>query len=248
MQTAQAINALRYQEQHGHVISVEDESRTSQLQNIDLAYFDLIQDRLFTVLVTMDTQKADHVLGEALTFSIPEDLIFRVISPVLNRIGEAWENDQINVATEHLATNYLRQRLLTWILSGPPPRPVPPLILACAPNELHEGSLLIMGAMLRRRRWPIIYLGQAVPLPDLARITKEINPSMVILVAMTQETASYLVEWPEWLPEVASSGIPPVGYGGRIFTIEPEWRDRMTGIFLGTDYQQGIENIELLLG
>lgn len=247
MQTAQAINALRYQEQHGHVVWVADRTRDSELRNIDLAYLENTQERLFTVLAAMDTQKADQVLGEALTFSTPEDLILEVISPVLTKIGEAWETDQINVATEHLATNYLRQRLLAWILSGPPPRPVPPLILACAPNELHEGSLLILGAILRRRRWPIAYLGQSVPLPDLAKITKQIAPSMIVLVAMTHETAMELVKWPEWLPEVASSGNPPVGYGGRIFTIDPEWRNQISGVFLGSDYLQGIENIERLL-
>jgi methanogenic corrinoid protein MtbC1 len=197
--------------------------------------------------MVMDTQTADQVLSEALTTSTPEDLILDVIAPAMARIGEAWEKDNLNVASEHLATNYLRHRLLMWMLSGPPPRTVQPLVLACAPNELHEGSLLILGAILRRRRWPVAYLGQSVPLPDLASFTKEINPSMVLLVAMTHESASELVEWPKWLPEVALRGNPPVGYGGRIFNIAPEWRSRMAGVFLGTDYQQGIENIERLL-
>jgi hypothetical protein len=84
-------------------------------------------------------------------------------------------------------------------------------------------------------------------LPDLAKITKQIAPSMIVLVAMTNETAMELVKWPEWLPEVASSGNPPVGYGGRIFTIDPEWRNQISGVFLGSDYLQGIENIERLL-
>lgn len=247
MQTAQAINALRYQEQHGHVTSVPERSTISELPRTELPHLSVFQERLYSSLVGMDTQTSDQVLGDALTFSTPEDLILNVIAPVMTRIGEAWENNNINVAKEHLATNYLRQRLLMWMLSGPPPRPVQPLILACAPNELHEGSLLILGALLRRRQWPVAYLGQAVPLPDLADFINEINPSMVLLVAMTHESALELVKWPQWLPEIAQRGYPPVGYGGRIFTIAPEWRSRMTGVFLGTDYQEGIENIERIL-
>jgi len=38
-----------------------------------------------------------------------------------------------------------------------------------------------------------------------------------------------------------------VGYGGRVFTREVEWRSRMPGKFLGETYQQGLENIEQLL-
>ena len=247
MQTAQAINALRYQEQHGRVVPMPERSTIPEPHHNALLHLSPFQERLFTSLMVMDTQTADQVLGEALISSTPEDLILDVIAPVMARIGEAWEKDNLNVASEHLATNYLRQRLLMWMLSGPPPRSVQPLILACAPNEFHEGSLLILGALLRRRRWPIAYLGQAVPLPDLATFTKEMNPSMILLVAMTPESATELVEWPKWLPEVALSGNPPVGYGGRIFTIASEWRNRMAGVFLGTDYQQGIENIESII-
>ena len=247
MQTAQAINALRYQEQHGRVASVPDQSTISELTHIDSPHLNIFQERLFTSLLVMDAQTADQALGEALTFSTPEDLILNIIAPVMTMIGEAWEQNNINVANEHFATNYLRQRLLMWMLNGPPPRPVQPIVLACAPNEWHEGSLLILGALLRRRRWPVAYLGQAVPLPDLANFTKEMNPSMIVLIAMTHESVLELVNWPQWLPEVAQSGNPPVGFGGRIFTIAPEWRSRMAGVFLGTDFQQGIENIERLL-
>jgi methanogenic corrinoid protein MtbC1 len=153
----------------------------------------------------------------------------------------------MNVATEHLATNYLRQRLLMWMVSGPPPKAINPIVLTCAPNEWHEGSLLILGALLRRRRWPVAYLGQAVPLPDLAGYVQDLKPSMVIAIAMTEETASELAEWPMWLPESAQGGKPIFGYGGRIFTIQPEWRMRMAGHYLGDDFRTGITTIERLL-
>jgi DNA-binding transcriptional MerR regulator len=247
MQTAQAINALRYQEQHGRVVSVPEPSISSGLQSPDFPHAGSFQNRLLDALLALDTQTADQVLGEALALSTPEDLILDVIAPVMAKIGEAWEVDNINIANEHLATNFLRQRLLMWMLSGPPPKPVRPIILACGPNEWHEGSLLILGALLRRRRWPIAYLGQSVPLSDLANFVREIRPSMIVLVAMLPESASELIDWPQWLPEVASSGNPPVGYGGRIFTVAPEWRIRMAGMFLGSDYRQGVENIERTL-
>jgi methanogenic corrinoid protein MtbC1 len=198
-------------------------------------------------LVRLDLKEADQVIGEAIAFASPEDLILEMLAPVLAQIGEAWESKKIDIANEHHATNYLRQRLLMWMLSGPPPRKVSPIVLACAPNEWHEGSLLILGSLLRRRRWPVAYLGQAVPLPDLATFVREIKPSAIVLVAMLDETASEIVGWPQYLPEIAASGRPPVGYGGRIFTVAPEWRSRMVGNYLGSDFRQGIEHIERLI-
>ena len=70
---------------------------------------------------------------------------------------------------------------------------------------------------------------------------------MVVLIAMTEETAAELAEWPNWLPETAQTGKPLVGYGGRIFVTQPEWRLRMAGTYLGDSFREGVTNIERLL-
>lgn len=248
MQTAQAINALHHQEQTGKLTPIEPahppaEEKVSRVS----PHLPLQREELVKALINRDLGHADTILGEALALSSPEDLILDVIGPGLADVGEAWEEGKISVATEHLATNYLRQRLLMWMVSGPPPRNSNPIILACAPNEWHEGSLLILGALLRRRRWPVAYLGQAVPLPDLASFARELHPSMILLIAMTENAAAEMADWPHWLPEIAQSGRPPVGYGGRIFRQQPEWRLRVAGTYLGDNFREGITNIERLL-
>lgn len=249
MQTAQAINALRYQEQTGKLTLVENPPSVIPADKIQKtgAHLTVYQNQLLDSLLGRDLAKADIALGEALAISSPEDLILEIIGPSLAKVGDAWEEGKINVATEHLATNYLRQRLLMWMVSGPPPKSINPIVLACAPNEWHEGSLLIMGAMLRRRRWPVAYLGQAVPLIDLAGFVRELRPSTILLVAMTENSAAQLVEWPQWLPEIVQNGRPVVTYGGRIFKNQPEWQLRMAGTYLGDNFRVGLNNLERLL-
>jgi DNA-binding transcriptional MerR regulator len=248
MQTAQAIHALRHQEQAGRqVVSSEPGMVAEKMDMFNDDHLQRYQERLYDALVQRDLQRADLVLGDALALSPPEDLVIRVIAPTFTSLGDGWEAGQVSVVTEHLATNYLRQRLLMWMVSGPPTRTVAPVVLACAPNEWHEGSLLILGALLRRRRWPIAYLGQAVPLPDLASFIRDLKPSLVVLVAMTESTAAELVNWPQWMPEIAQNGKPVMGFGGRIYSIRPEWRLRMNGVYLGSTLNEGLETIERLL-
>ncbi|MFM8322608.1 MAG: MerR family transcriptional regulator, partial [Chloroflexota bacterium] len=252
MQTAQAINALRHQEQTGSLTLVDPVSSPAEERPVERyerggAHLPALTERLVETLMQRDLARADTLLGEALALSSPEDLILDVIGPAMAAIGEAWEEGKITVATEHLGTNYLRQRLLMWMVSGPPPRATNPIVLACAPNEWHEGSLLILGALLRRRRWPVAYLGQSVPLPDLASFVRELRPSMVLTIAMTENAAAELAEWPHWLPDIAQSGRPPLGYGGRIFRIHPEWRLRVAGTYLGDNFRDGLANIERML-
>lgn len=246
MQTSQAIHALRHQEETGHLISEEEEVIIEDVR-ASKPFFKTYQEKLFEYLSQGELAKADQVLSEALALSSPENLILELIAPTLDHIGDAWENHQISVATEHLGTNFLRQRLLLWMMSGPPPQPVAPVVLACAPDEWHEGSLLVLGALLRRRRWPVVYLGQAVPLPDLATFVRDIKPSIVVMVAMQEKTAAEMAKWPQWLPEVAETGRPVVGFGGRVFTLKPEWRERIPGQYLGDSFQEGLEKIEQFL-
>ena len=248
MQTSQAIQALRHQEQVGN-LSLVDNIPSTQLDKTgeSAPHLQTIEMQLYRLMVNRDINGADNLLAEALAVNSPEDLILNVIGPVMAAIGDAWEGDKIGVDTEHLATNYLRQILMMWMSSGPPPRSIRPIVMACAPDEWHEGSLLVLGALLRRRRWPIAYLGQALPLSDLANLVKEINPPLIVLVAMTEETVQNLLDWPEYLPQVAESGKPAVGFGGRVFTRQPEWQSRVPGTYLGNTYQEGLAQIERLL-
>ncbi len=248
LQTSQAIQALHHQEEVGRMAPVEQPySWQDGRQSEGGTHLGSYQQRLMETLLRRDVDSADRLLGEALPLSSPEDLILDVIGPTFTQIGEAWENGHISIATEHLSTNYLRQRLLMWMMSGPPPRNTKPIVLACGPNEWHEGGLLALGALLRRSRWPVAYLGQSLPLQDLASFVRDLRPNLAILVAMTEVSASELVDWPQYLPEVAQTGKPVIGYGGRVFSLQPEWRLRMQGVYLGDTLRDGMQTIERLL-
>jgi MerR family transcriptional regulator, light-induced transcriptional regulator len=255
MQTAQAIRALHHQEASGKVdqdliLEVEEDVPVVALSEGERSTNPLMlvyQRRLMQAFMAKDTQMADQVLGEALATASPETLILDVISPVMSHIGHAWEKDRISVATEHLATNFLRHRLMQWMLSGPPARSGPPIVMACAPGEWHEMGLLIMATLLRRRRWPIAYLGQSMPLRDLSRFVQEIRPKLMVLTAMSPESANSLKEWPKWLPDAAQTGRPMVTYAGRVYVEDPDLRLQMPGLYLGDTFQEGLATIETLI-
>lgn len=204
--------------------------------------------RLLEALVSHDVNKADQVLAEVLAMYSLEVLALDVIGLTLHDIGEAWALGGISVATEHFATGHLRHHLLMWQRSSPPPYPTPPIVLACAPGEWHEGSLLIVGLLLRRLRWPCLYLGPSVPLPDLAVFVQDMQPAALVFVAMGQESAEALAEWPNWLmnnPRAKKGAI--VAYGGRAFITDPDLISRTPGQYLGDTLREGVETLDLLL-
>jgi len=246
MHPREAIQAMRHLEREGRFpeAPLAPIAHVQQQETgVSLAVF---RENFTAALLAHDVDKADQLLGQVITLAPLEDLVLDVIVPAMSDIGEAWVDGQTTVAAEHLATHYLRHRLIMWTLTGPPPFPVPPVVLACAPGELHEGSLLALGVLLRRQRWPVAYLGQTVPMSDLAAFVQEIKPPAVVLVAMMDEPARAMAEWPRWLPET-KTGRPVVAFGGRIFSEQAEWRERVPGVFLGATLREGFEKLQHLL-
>lgn len=243
MQTSQAIRALHQAEREGSLFQIAPQPFVrSGEQGEPLEVF---RQRLMDALVQHDAETANQVIGEALTLFPLEYLILDVIGPIFHDIGEAWSEGRIDVATEHFATYHLRHHLLMWLRTGPPTYPVKPVVLACAPGELHEGSLLMLAVLLRRLRWHVIYLGQTVPLPDLAAFVADVEAALIVFVAMTEEPAWALAGWQRWLPETTPR--PAVGFGGRAFIDHPELIDMIPGIFLGRTLQEGVELINRML-
>jgi len=248
MQISQAVEALRTMKEEGRPLQPPTPTPVSaQIAETEVPSLSVFKDRLRDALLANNTRAADQILGNVMALHPLEDLLMQIIRPTMQEIGDRWLQGEISVADEHVATYYLRHRMIMWMESGPPPYPVPPTLLACAPDEWHEGSLLMLGVMLRRRRWPVTYLGQSLPLEDLAKFVRETHPPAVTIVAMQAETAEALAEWPKWLPEAAKTNHPIFTYGGRIFTEEPAWRQRVPGIFLGDSLCEGLDTLETIL-
>ncbi len=198
--------------------------------------------QLAEALYQHDLVRADQLMGEMLAFHSPEEITLNVIGPVLAGLGDAWAEGRITVTDEHLASNYLRQRLLMWLVTGPPTRQANLIVLACAPGEWHEGSLLMLGVLLRRRGWPVAYLGQDVPFSDLAAFIGQVRPGALVLVGILEESAHKLVSWPQWIKQAGNR--PLVAFAGRAFVLQPELQSQVPGLYLGDTIQAGLARLE----
>ncbi|MBL8119548.1 MAG: MerR family DNA-binding transcriptional regulator [Anaerolineae bacterium] len=248
MQTGQAIRALHHMEQEGRFPDMMPAPTASVRASVLNPSFATFRERLTELLLSNELQLADQLLGEVLTLYSLEDLILEVVSPSLSDIGQAWEEGRISVATEHLGSNFLRNHLLVWMGTGPQTfENVPPIILTCAPEEWHEGSLMSLGVLLRRRRWPVAYLGQNVPLYDVGVLARQMKSPAVIFVAMLNASARALIDWPRHFPDAVTTGRPLIGFGGQAFNLSPDLRQQVPGVFLGETLREGVEKIDSLL-
>ncbi len=122
------------------------------------------------------------VLDRSLAAFGLEAVLRDLILPTLSRVGVEWRQGTLPVSQEHFASNLIRGRLLALArLWG---RGIGPLaLLACAPGEQHDISLLAFGLLLRSHGWRILFLGADTPISTLTQTAKTTRPTIAVLTS-----------------------------------------------------------------
>ena len=145
-----------------------------------------IRDELAAALDAFDEPRAQAILYRLLAVATVETLLGEVVVPYLQELGERWKRGEASVAQEHFASGVLRGRLLGlargWGLGVGPVA-----VLACPPGEQHDLGLIAFGLALRSRGWRIVYLGPDSPIDILADVSRRLQPSLVVLNAVSPE-------------------------------------------------------------
>jgi DNA-binding transcriptional MerR regulator/methylmalonyl-CoA mutase cobalamin-binding subunit len=173
-----------------------------------------------------------QILDEAFELFMPERVALQIIQPAMVELGARWLRNEITVGQEHVASNLVRQKLLSVFHSQPASAlSAPYLIAACAPAEEHELGLLILALFLSRQGWRTTYLGQRTPLNDLVDLARAGKPNAVVISVATVIGLASLI------PLLMEENRPaaPLVLGGRLLNLLPALRDHMPGAYLGGD-------------
>ena len=138
--------------------------------------------RLLAAIRGYDEAGAQAVLDESLAAFGLERVLQEVILPALAQVGDGWEQGTLDVGQEHFASNVVRGRLLAlarlWGRGGGPLA-----LLACAPGERHDISLLAFGLVLRSHGWRVLFLGADTPISTLTEAVATTEPALVVVMS-----------------------------------------------------------------
>jgi MerR family transcriptional regulator, light-induced transcriptional regulator len=111
-----------------------------------------------------------------------EAVLRDLILPTLTRVGLGWEQGTLEISQEHFASDLIRGRLLSLArLWGRGSGPL--ALLACAPGEQHDITLLAFGLLLRSYSWRILFLGADTPISTLTQTAKTTRPTIAVLAS-----------------------------------------------------------------
>jgi DNA-binding transcriptional MerR regulator len=151
------------------------------------------RDDLADALDRFDEPRAQAILDRLLAVATVDTLLTDVVLPYLHELGERWTRGVTSVAQEHFASSVLRGRLL-GLARGWGQGLGPVAVLACLPGEQHDLGLIAFGLALRAQGWRIVYLGPDTPIDTIEDASRRVEPSLVVLSAVTDERVRPVVE------------------------------------------------------
>jgi len=152
-----------------------------------------VMQREFTdALLRGDENAAELVLREAVEAEIAEaEVDEAVIAPALRAVGDLWEEGQLSVADEHLATEIaLRVVALqreAYRVTRRRTRTV--VVMAAVDGEQHVVGLRMAGSLLAHAGFDVKQLGPSVPAADLADLAGH-HDAAVVGLSMTMASAA----------------------------------------------------------
>jgi DNA-binding transcriptional MerR regulator/methylmalonyl-CoA mutase cobalamin-binding subunit len=213
---------------------------------LDVQNFAALNHRLLEALLLYNEHEAEQVLASAFALYPIEHVGEHVIVPTMVEIGDRWHRGELSVTREHYATNYLLHRLGAILRVIPNGYSGPLLWVGCAPGEKHEMGVLLLCIYLRRAGYQVRYLGQDLPPDDLIAEALAQKPALILFSASGLDSAANLQELCERLVALDPPR-PVIGYGGRVFNVHPELRDRIAGVFVGATALEAVETMGELL-
>ena len=137
--------------------------------------------RLMSAIEAYDEAAVQAALDDGLAAFGLETFVRDLILPTLSAVGRGWEQGRVEISQEHFASNVIRGRLLSLArLWGRGSGPL--ALLACAPGEHHDISLLAFGLILRSHGWRILFLGADTPLSTIQETARVTAPAVIVLV------------------------------------------------------------------
>jgi diguanylate cyclase (GGDEF)-like protein len=138
--------------------------------------------QLVAALRAADGPGAEAVVTEALNAGIaPTAIQVELIAKGMARIGDLWEQGDVTIADEHVATGLCDRALLA--LQGPlqvaPPRSRERIVLAAVEGQTHVLGLQMVADVLAGAGYEVLNLGADVPSASLQAFVAEHMPAIV---------------------------------------------------------------------
>jgi methanogenic corrinoid protein MtbC1 len=194
-----------------------------------------------------DRRAAFRSLDDALDAGLDLNALYvEVVQPSRREIGRLWQENELTVAEEHLATAITEsamsrafERVFVWR-----DQRTPRLIAACADEERHQMGLRMLCDLLELEGWETIYLGASVPIESLTELVATREPDAI---ALSATIAPHIPRIRAAIAAIRATNVarqPVIAVGGRAFLNDPSLAKRVGADLTAADAGQAVRALD----
>jgi DNA-binding transcriptional MerR regulator len=180
--TVALLNKFGYKISRIDSMSQEERKKAVLELSAEEAYNERLVNKMIGYMIDLKNTEFEKLLNEHIAKHGIEQTITQIIFFFLEKVGILWHTNHILPVQEHIVSNIVRQKILSAIDNLPLVHKEAPVFLLFLPeDEHHEMGLLFVYYLLRKKRFPVIYLGSSAPLKDVQFLFEQKTPDYLYL-------------------------------------------------------------------
>ncbi|MCE1190186.1 MAG: MerR family transcriptional regulator [Ignavibacteria bacterium] len=149
-------------------------------KNMQSEFIGLI-DECIQAIREYDSPKLHKLLGTVLVEKPVIEVIEQIIIPLIEKIGNMWNDGEMRVAQEHFASSAIKFFLARISTSYSASNSSPAIVIAAPEGQFHELEAVLASIIASSEGWRTIYLGPGLPVEEIASAAIQLHSRCVHL-------------------------------------------------------------------
>ncbi len=128
-----------------------------------------------------DDRALEAVLRRAALYLGVDEMLEGVLSPLLFTIGSLWHQGVLRPASEHMASQVIRQTLGRMMESAQASKAAPLVVVGTPTGHMHELGAMLAAAAGATSGWRVLYLGGNLPAADFVEAAQRTHAAAIAL-------------------------------------------------------------------
>ncbi len=139
---------------------------------------------LLAAIASYDYAATNEELGRLALLLRPDELVHRVVLPLMRMAGDNWESGVFHIAQEHMLSSCVRNLLGGLVRLHRSGHGSGGILITTPSGELHEFGILAAAMLAVAREFPVAYLGPNLPAREILLAAEKGAPRVVVLGIM----------------------------------------------------------------
>lgn len=138
--------------------------------------------QIIDALKDYQIDRCEQLLKRGLLASEPLDYARDILLPALEKVGQLWHDEEINIAQEHMFSSCVKRILLAMINNlHQPSRNNLSMLFATPSGEPHEFGILVSCLIAAGQHFNCYYLGADLPAKDIVEAVQHLKPEVLVI-------------------------------------------------------------------